>query len=348
MPEPATATSAAPQAPAQTPQPNKPAANIARNVQNRAAGTPPQPPAKPPEAGTSTPAPADPNAGKKKYVVEGKEYWLTPDQAESYVSKGIGYEPKVSEIARIRQEMIQLQNALLNNPGAVLMNLAKQRNIPIGQVVQNVLSGTASDEVKEATGRWYYENVAKRHQMDPKDLQILELEEKNQAFEQERQRGLQGQIMAENIKRVQANIATIKGQIIESLAELGIKNVETPLAARIVKDIADVMRVSYFSGQPCTAKQAVEKIRQRVYDMQSQFYDELDGAALIERLGEKNVEKIRQHLLKKVQDAESGTRQNAGERPFKPRVRNERETITPDDMHDYLDELKRTNALPTK
>lgn len=346
MPEPAVATppaSSAGAAPGSDPK--GAATNISKGIQDKANGkAPAKGPEQPPAAASGQP---DPNAGKKKFIVEGKEHWLTPEQVEAYASKGIGYEPKVAEIARVRQEMNQLHRALLQNPGAVLMNVAKQNNVPISQVVQNVLSGTASDEVKEATGRWYYENVAKRHSMDPKDLQILEQDEKIRAFEDEKKRGTQQAIMQENMQRVTTAINSIKGQIGETLSELGINNVDSAMGARLVKEIADVMRVSYFSGKPCTAKQAAEKVRQRVLDFQSQFYDELDGASLIERLGQKNVEKIRAHLLKTVQEAESGTRQNA-DRPFKQKTRSERETITPDQMHDYLDEIKRTNALPGK
>lgn len=362
MPEPAVAPPPAAGA-APGSDPKGPAAGISRGIQDRANGKPTTPAQTQPgrdaiqredkanadkAAAAAKPADQDPNAGKKRYVVEGKEYWLTPEQADSYVSKGIGFEPKVSEIARIRQEMNELHRALLSNPGAVLMNVAKRNNVPISQVVQNVLQGTASDEVKEATGRWYYENVAKRQQMDPKDLQILEQDEKLRAFEDEKKKTYQQAVMQENIQRVTSNMNQLRSQIGETLGELGIKNVDTPIAARLVKEIADVMRISYFSRQPCTAKQAADKIRQRVLDFQTQFYDELEPAALIERLGQKNVEKIRAHLLKTVQDAESGTRQNGENRPFKPKVRNERETITPDQMKDYLDDLKRTNALPGK
>jgi hypothetical protein len=324
--------------------PKATAANIAKGAQDKAQG---KAPAADPKAAPAAGKPVegqDPNAGKRKYVVEGKERWLSPTEADAYVQKGLAFEPKISELARMRQEINQFEQALINNPGAVIANIAKKRNIPIGDMVKNVLQSNASDEVKEATGRWFYENVAKRQMMDPKDRELLEKDERIRSLEERDKNVADQAAFAENRNKVVAALATVSGQIKETLAELGIKNVDSPMALRLTKDIADVMRISYFSRQPCTAKQAADKVRQRIHDFQGQFYGELDAETLVERLGKENVEKIRAHLLKPVLDAEKGTKQHATQQPSVPK-RNQRETMNMDDFHDYLDGIKKTNSL---
>lgn len=326
--------------------PGKTAANISKGAQDRSAGrTPPargpETPADGDERGKAKAPASDPNAGKKKYVVEGKEIWLSPDQADAYVQKGIAFEPRMSDLARMKQEFVQLQHAMLNDPGRILTNLAKRANVPIQTMVEKVLSGTASDEVKEATGRWYWENVAKRQKMDPKDLQILEQDEKIKALEAQDKKKAEMAVALENRAKVVKALGEVSSQIKETLGELGITNVDSPAAIRLTKEIADVMRVSYFARKPCTAKQAAEVVKARIFDYQKQFYDALDMDKLVETLGKENAEKVRKHFLKAVKEQESGEQKpsSSGRIP----KRDERKTMNMDEFHDYLDDLKRTS-----
>lgn len=349
---------ATPAAPAQQQgiNPRQVAENIAKGVQQKSSGSGAQTTAgqeavrrddkatadKAAAEKVANAAPPDPNAGKKKYVVEGKEIFLTPDQADAYVQKGIAFEPRISEIARMRQEMQQFEQALVNNPGQVFANIAKRSGKPIGAIVQNILTSTASDEVKVATGQWYWENVAKLEQMDPKDRQLLEQEQKIKMMEDTEKGKQERTIAMENINRVQGALAQVKSQVHETLKELGITNVDTPTAVRLTKEIADIMRVSYLSKEPCTAKQAADKLRARIIGYQGQFYDDLGAEQLVAQLGEKNVEKIRAHLLKVVKENQEGAQQK-NDNPKPPPRRNERQTMNMDDFHDYLDNLKATS-----
>lgn len=321
--------------------PKQVAANLTKGITDRANGKGPSKGPEAPAGDDKAAAPADPNAGKKKYVVDGREVYLSPEQADAYVQKGLAFEPKVSELARMKQEFNQLQEAMLNNPGLILSNLAKRANVPIQAIVEKVLSGTASDEVKEATGRWYWENVAKRHQMDPKDREILEKDERIQALEAQEKQKAELAIALENRAKVATAMSLVSAQIKETLAELGIKNVDSPAGVRLTKEIADVMRISYLEKQPCTAKQAAQKVKARIQEYQRQFYDDLDMDQLVETLGKANAEKVRKYFLKTVQDAEKGTQQEAGRTNGAIPKRNERKTMNMDDFHDYLDDLKR-------
>jgi len=111
--------------------------NIAKGIDDRVAGrsqnqapvkdTRGTPPANSDTAAdkTTPAAPVDPNAGKDKYIVDGREVWLTPAQSKAYVQKGLAFEPKMDEFARLRQETVQFQRALLQDPGKILANMAK-------------------------------------------------------------------------------------------------------------------------------------------------------------------------------------------------------------------------------
>lgn len=320
------------------------AANIVKGVTDKATGKVPAGDTGKPEAapkGSEQPA-ADPNAGKRKYNVSGKDVWLTPEQADAYVQKGLAFEPKISELDRIHREMAAFERAMIDNPGGVLANLAKRANVPVQAIVEKVLNGTLSDEVKETTGKWYWENVAKRQRMDPKDLQILEQDERIKALEAQDKQKAEMAVALENRNKVVQALGQVSAQIQETLGELGITDVNSALAIRMTKEIADVMRLSYLSKQPCTAKQAAEKVRERINSYQRQFYDALDMDKLVEQLGKENAEKVRKYFLKLVQDPEKAAKQEGGKAPHPPK-RDERKTMNMDDFHDYLDDLKKNS-----
>ena len=321
------------------------AANIVKGATDKAAGKVPEPAAKGPqkpedgdEKGKPVAAAIDPNAGKEKYTVDGKDIWLTPEQARSYVQKGIAFEPRISDIARMKQEMTQFEEALVNNPGAIIAAIAKRRNVPVQQLVENVLSGNASDEVKEATGKWYWENVAKRHQMDPKDLAILVRVEQFAWFKATQDEQTASSVALENKRRVDSALVQVKGQIKEALTEMGIPNIDSPIGAQMTKRIAGVMRLSYFSRKPVTPKEAATLVREEVRQYQRSFYDNLDEDKIVEELGKENAEKVRKYFLKVMKAAEK-EHPKTGDAP--PSKRGERKVITPDEMHDYLADLKR-------
>lgn len=346
-------------APSQTAaDPKQAAANIAKGVQDKAGGRSTAQTAagtaaidrdnraqadKAAASAAAAAVPADPNAGKKKYVVNGQERWLTPEQADAYVQKGLAFEPKVSELDRMKREFEQLEQTMLTDPGRILSNLAARAKVPVKDIVERVLNGTASDEVKEATGKWYWENVAKRARMDPKDLQLLEQEETIQKMKAAEEAKREAAIAAENKAKVAQAMAQVSAQIQETLKELGIKNTDSPAAVRITREIADVMRLGYLSQKPVTAKQAAEKVKARIMEYQREFYDTLDMDQLVGQLGKENAEKVRKYFLKVVQEQEKGTRQET-QRPAAIPKRNQRQTIGLDEFHEYLDEVKRTGS----
>lgn len=323
-------------------KPSTTSENIAKGVIDKATGKLPPSAAKATETGKTAAdaAPVDINAGKRKYIVNGAERWLTPQQADDYVQKGISFEPRISELARLQNETAQFLEVLKTDPAKILYN--PKIGLTPEAALEKILGATKiSKEIKDAVGQWYYENVVKREQMDERDRAILDRDEKIRELTAGEQSRAQAAIAQDNQVRVRAAMAQISGQIGEALTEMGIKDVDSPLGVQMAKRVADVMRVSYFARKPCTVKEAVTKVRDEIRSFQRTWYDSLDDDKLVEELGQVNAEKVRKYYLKTVKSAEKEAAKESGEPKKTPR-RNERETINSDDFHDYLDQLKRS------
>lgn len=321
---------------------NKTAANIVKGITDKANGKAPVAPPineqKPPVNAAAEPQ--DPNAGKEKYVVEGREVWLTPEQARAYVQKGIAFEPRMDQLARLAQEQMQFQKALLNDPGRVLAGLAKQANVPMKELVQRVLKGNSSDDIKEAVGQWYYENAVEPLRLTPEQLKAREDSKKLTEYEQREKDRTEAAIRQDNQVRVAKAMAELKSFIGEAMKESGLPSNDTPLGAEMARMVADCMRIARYQQQALTPKQAIEFVKKRIKSVQAAYYENLDEEALVQELGEKTAEKIQKYFLKKAQ-------QNGGKIPSlpngKPAARTgERKTLSMDEFHDYLDGLKKT------
>src|SRR5580698_97843 len=133
------------------------AANIVNAATAKAAGTTPAKGNEPNKAVQSAQPVVDPNAGKEKYVVDGKEVYLSPEQAKAYVQKGLSFEPKISQLGRLQRETAAFLDTLANDPGKVIYN---DRFGKPQEVLAKILNSTkVSDEIKDTIGQWYYNNV---------------------------------------------------------------------------------------------------------------------------------------------------------------------------------------------
>jgi hypothetical protein len=333
-------------APVTQADPKQTANNIVKGIHERSYGKAPAgkaPAAAEPPINNSQPpvdpSASDPNAGKEKYVVEGKEVWLTPDQARSYVQKGIAFEPRMDQLARLAQEQNQLINALIEDPGTVLANIAKQRNVPLETIVQKVLKGNASDEIKEAVGQWYYREAVEPLHLTPEQLKAREDAKWRQEREEKDKSEQTKTIQQENQAKFQRAMGELKANIAEAMKESGLPSNDSALGAEMARAVAEVMRVAYVKRQTITPKAAIEFVKKRMIEVQTAYYDHLDGPALVSMLGEKNAEKVKNHFLKVVQD--SMNRPPVVPSGKKPPARNgERPTRNMDDFHEMLKKFK--------
>jgi len=78
------------------------------------------------------------------------------------------------------------------------------------------------------------------------------------------------------------------------------------------------------------------RVKQEVMEYQKAYYDVLDEDKLVEQIGKENAEKVRKHFLKAVKTAEKPVKD------FRPAAkRDDRKTMSPDEFHEYLADLKK-------
>lgn len=344
-------TNAAPAAPATDQRDSKSVTNnIIAGIQNKAgrggsaAQQPPINDAKQPAA------PPDPNAGKERYVVDGKEVWVTPQERTAWVQKGMAFEPRMDQLARLQQETTQLQRALINDPLAVLKNIATQTKVPLSKLYEKILDGDWPDEVKEIVGKKYYHNAVEPLNMTPEQLKAREDAKYREQREQQDKMAQENMVRQENQKRFQQAQAHISAQIAEAMKESGLPNNDSPIGAEMAWMVAKTMQLANKRQQPMTPKQAIEIVkRERIMAVQTAYYDTLadkddDGDELAKAIGEKAINKIKKFLLKQAKGPQNPPIVPDGQ--LKPSGRpGERKTINSDDFHDYLDSLKRGNTF---
>lgn len=316
------------------------AQNIAQNIQNKANGNAP--------AGTQNngkenagapPAPIDPNAGKKKYVVDGKDVWLTLDQADSYTQKGLAFEPKVDQLRRLERETNDFVNSLISDPGKVLSQLAKAKNVPLQNLVQNILKGNGSQEVKDVVGQWFYDEAVVPSKLTPEQLKAREDARYREERERQDSAAKDMQIKQENQRKFEQAKALILSQIGEAMRDSGLPSNDTPVGAEMARMVADTMNLARLKGQPTTPKQAIEYVRRRIVEVQASYYDVLEDEKLVEQLGPKNIDRLKKHFLKLAK--EIGGAPPKQQRGTAPTRGNERKTMNSDQFRDYLENIKK-------
>ncbi len=320
-----------------TPPASTIANNIAQGISDKANGKSQQAPAKGQAPGMPVTPPVDPNAGKEKYVVEGKDVWLTPEQRTAWIQKGMAFEPKITQFSNLQREVSNLLNDL-KDPNIALKKL---KYAPIDVVKAALNSGEIAPEVMEFIGQWYYENGVAPLKMTPEEKRAKETEKKLTEYERREMESKEMAIKIENQRRVDLAMSQLKGQISEAMKESGLPtDQESPLHVMMARRIADKMRLAYFQRQAITPKVAAEQAKAELKQLQSYWYDSLDEDALVQELGETNAKKVQKYYLKLVKDADKKIPDHKNiQRPSRNGERTG--VITPDDMAAYLAELKK-------
>lgn len=315
------------------------AGNIAAAIADKASGKAPSqvvdskvPTAIPP--GEKVVPQVGPNAGKEVYVVDGKEIYLTPEQARMYVQKGISFEPKISQLGRLQQETAAFLDTLSKDPGKVIFN---EKFGKPEEVLAKILQSTkVSDGIKATIGKWYYDNIIVREQMSPEQRELEDIKAQNAEFKRQQQEQEEARLSAENDGKVQRALAEIKAQINEAMKEAGVP-IDSKIAPQLARRVAQIMQLGMATGKPVTPKEAMEKVKAEIHEYQKAYYDVLDEDKLVEQIGKDNAEKIRKFYLKKVKEKEKES-PNLKALPSK---RDERKTMTPDEFREYLADLKK-------
>lgn len=311
------------------------AANIVKGIQNKAGANGQQ---KAPPPGNNAPETApDPNQGKEKYTVNGQDVWLTPEQRTAWIQKGMAFEPKVTQLNQLQNEMGSFFQTLVNDPLKILTD--KRIGMTPEIVMEKIFnSGQISDGLKEKVGRWYWENVVQVERMTPEQKRARQLEIENAQYKTKEQKAADAAIELENKRKIELAFSQLKSQIAEAMKDSGLPSNDTPLGAEMARMVADVMRIARFQRQSVTPKQAIEKVRARIKEVQSMFYDSLDEEALVKEIGEANAEKVKKYFLK-LAKAAGNEPPKSQKSPSTPR--GERKTMNEDDFREYLEKRKR-------
>jgi hypothetical protein len=317
-------------------EPKSIAGNIAQAIQGKASGKA-LTDSVPGEASTPKTADVrDPNAGKEEYTVNGQKVYLTPEERVRWVQKGMAFEPRMSELAKLQQETSAFLNQLKTNPESILFD--KRIGHTPKAVLERVLNAdNIGDDVKEMLGSWYYHNVIEPMKMTPEQLEARQNKTKLMQMEAYQKATMEKAVEQENQTRAQLAMAQIKAQIGEAMKESGIKDNNSTFGVMLARRVADIMRLGYFQKQAITPKDAMARARAELKSYTNSWLDDLDEENLVKEIGEKNAEKVKKYYLKLVKESNKESTVSKAA----PAKRGERQVITPDDMHDYLDNLKK-------
>src|ERR1700719_2337713 len=215
------------------------------------------------------PEAVDPNAGKEKYVVDGKDRYLTPEEAKAYTQKGLAFEPKVSELTRLQNETALFLETLKADPAKILFN--PKFGEP-QQVLEKIMGSTkVSDAVKTLIGQWYYNNVIVPERMSPQEREAAEYKRKSEEFDAYKKQQEDAKVEQENQSKIQTAMNLLKSQISEAMKAGGLADtskVAPQMASRIAKVILLAQRVR----KNLTPAEAYQTARKELKDYKTAFY----------------------------------------------------------------------------
>ena len=219
------------------------------------------------------------NATQKfEFVIDGKpvvkEY--TPAQVKQMLQKAEGADKRFSESARIERMNQELLWMAKNAPEKLLAHPAIGRD---------------PYEWAEAI---LYEKI-KLEQMDPKERELMETQNKLKVAEEEKQK-IQRQIQAEKTqKAVEYERANHSRDISESLKAAGL-----PANNYTIKRTAHYMLEGMAMNLKVSAKDVLPLVLEDYKAEQSALFSQSDPEALAALLGEDNLKKLRDRELKRI------------------------------------------------
>ena len=221
---------------------------------------------------------AESAAQKFEFIIDGKpvtkEY--TPDQIKQMLQKAEGADRRFSDAARIDRMNQELLWMAKNAPEKLLSHPAI--GIDPHQWAENLL----------------YEKI-KLEQMDPKDRELMETQNKLKASEATKQE-IQRKVQAEQIQRaVEYEKSNHSRDISDSLKSAGL-----PVNNYTIKRTAHYMLEGMSMNLKVSAKDILPLVLEDYKSEQSALFNQSDPDALAAILGEDNLKKIRTYEMKRI------------------------------------------------
>lgn len=273
-PAPTAPATAAPSTPATEPKTSTPNSGTTAPVTsaNPGAKATTEPPKPDIAAAQTPPDPSKPH----KLIVNGKEEWISTEDAIKLAQIGKGANAKFEEAAKMRKQNEQFLELLKSNPRAVL------ENPKLGVDFRKIAEEFLLEQIK-------------LEQMTPQQREIHEAREKIKEMESQQAEFKRQQEEAQMQQLVQHHTETYERDIMDTL-----KASDLPKTRFVVKQIAYYMAKGLERGVPLKAGDVLSLVRDDVHRNYREFFTSADVNLVAELMGEDGVKKLMEHQASKL------------------------------------------------
>ena len=260
-------------------------------------------PASPSKGAPAAPAAAAaPNPEATETIkVNGKEVKVTKAQLIAYAQKGMFADGKLKSMGTITEKTASLLNALKTDPLSVLRDPSLGANPK--EVLRSLLkSDVIDDELKEDLSKWVYENVVKKGQLTPEQI---ENEKKLTDYERLKKQETDRKT-AEATAAQKAQIDQIYTGVRAEISKQIVADKTFPQTEGAIRSVVDKLRVMNKKGATITAEnitKALDLVKKDHLLHQQTMFDAIeDPEALIALFGEARALKISKALVARLKN----------------------------------------------
>lgn len=222
----------------------------------------------------------DPNK-PHKIKVDGKEYFLSTEEALTLAQKGYGADKRFNEAHKIKQSTEQFIHLLKTDPMSILLN--PNIGIDFKRLAQDYLKKELDKEM-----------------LTPEQRELMEVKEKLKLAEEEKKSLSEKESKERENKLVQHYSAEYEKDIIGALQNSGL-----PKTRGTVKRMAYYMQKGLEQGVELKAVDVVDLVKSDYIQEHNELYGSTDGDTLLKLFGDPTIKKILEANLKKIKGESS-------------------------------------------
>lgn len=245
--------------------------------------------------------PAKEAEGTQEFIVNGKPVRLSPAQIKVAVQKGLFADGKLKSMNVLSEKTAALLNDIKTPEG--LLKILKDPALgasPKAVLRQLLNSDLIDDELKEDIAKWTYENVVKKGQMTPEQL-----ENENKLNDYERLKKAdadrkQSELTQQNQAQVQQVYQAVRAEISKQI----VADKTFPQTEGAIRSVVDKLRVMNKKGAPITTENITKALglvkKDHILHQQTMFDAIEDPESLIALFGEARALKISKALVARL------------------------------------------------
>ncbi len=263
-------------------------------------------PAADPKGAPATPA-ADPKLAAaapeptEDYIIQGKTVKLTKAQAKTYVQKGYFADSKLKSMGVLSEKTAALLNDIKTPEG--LLKILKDPALGASpkEVFRKMMgSDLIDDELKEEMSKWVYDNVVKKGQLTPEQIEQekkLTDYERLKKDEGDRKKATEAQ---QNQAQVQQVYQAVRSEITKQI----VADKTFPQTEGAIRSVVEKLRVMNKKGAPITSESVTKALglvkKDHLLHQQTMFDAIEDPESLIALVGEARALKISKALVARL------------------------------------------------